>query len=297
MTCGSNAGRLTAVTTQLVEDPLAERAAAAAAAAGVSVRELESVDELAAADGVLAEIWGGDAQLALPSNQQPVSLLRAFAHTGNYLAGAWREKELVGVSVGFAWGSPAEAKLHSHISGVTDGWQGRGVGFALKLHQKNWAATRGYVGITWSFDPLVRRNAWFNLMKLGATVEAYHPHFYGLMDDGLNAGDDSDRCLVSWPIGGGRRQAGQVDPAGAVALLLEGAAGEPVVSEPTGDPGAVYLCQVPLDVVELRRDDPALARRWRLALRDTMGTAVQAGWVATGITREGCYVLVNGGTP
>ena len=293
MTGDRKAGRLAAVTTQLVQDPLAEQAAAAAAAAGVTVRELEGVDELVEADGVLSQVWGGDAQLALPANQQPVSLLRAFAHTGNYLAGAFEGPELVGVSVGFAWGSPEERKLHSHISGVAEPCQGKGVGFALKLHQRSWAACRDYTGITWSFDPLVRRNAWFNLMKLGATIEAYHPQFYGFMNDGLNAGEDSDRCLVAWPVAGEVLPA-EIRPTGGLPLLVEGAGGEPVLAEPTGAPDAVYLCQIPCAVVALRREDPALARRWRLALRDTMGAAIQAGWIASRITREGCYVLVNG---
>jgi predicted GNAT superfamily acetyltransferase len=31
--------------------------------------------------------------------------------------------------------------------------------------------------VTWTFGPLVRRNAYFNLVKLGATAVAFHKDF------------------------------------------------------------------------------------------------------------------------
>ncbi len=53
----------------------------------------------------------------------------------------------------------------------------------------------------WTFDPLVRRNAWFNIAVLGAEVAEYLPSFYGSMTDAINAGDESDRLLVAWDVG------------------------------------------------------------------------------------------------
>src|SRR5438270_6556490 len=166
----------------------ARNADQAAARAGVSIRDLESLHDLAGADELFTCIWGGRNQDAVPTN-----LMRALSHSGNYVAGAFRGADLIGASVAFAWGD-ARA-LHSHISGVLPDGQGRGVGYALKLHQRAWAAARGITEITWTYDPLIRRNAWFNLVKLGARVDGFHADFYGPMEDGLNGSDPTDRCF------------------------------------------------------------------------------------------------------
>jgi predicted GNAT superfamily acetyltransferase len=265
----------------------AESAERAAAGADVAIHELRSIGEITRAEKLFTQIWGSSE--AMPSN-----LMRALSHSGNYVAGAFRAGELIAASVAFAWGdAPA---LHSHISGVTPGAQGRGVGFALKLHQRAWAAQRAFKTITWTYDPLIRRNAWFNLVKLGGRVDGFHPDFYGPMEDGINGGDPTDRCVVTWLVDGepgvGTGPADRSDgPGGSPFILLtEGASGEPVV---LGDAAGsdVVGCQIPADVVELRTGNPALAREWRLALRQTMGAAIASGYVATSITRAGCYIL------
>lgn len=56
--------------------------------------------------------------------------------------------------------------------------------------------------ITWTFDPLVRRNAHFNLAKLGAGPARYLPDFYGPMRDGINGAGDTDRLMVRWDLSG-----------------------------------------------------------------------------------------------
>ena len=97
-----------------------------------------------------------------------------------------------------------------------------GVGFELKQHQRRWCLERGVKTIEWTTDPLVRRNAYFNLTKLGARASDYLVNFYGAMTDGLNAGEESDRLLISWELEsrraavgsrGTRRRAGHRTPA------------------------------------------------------------------------------------
>ncbi len=56
----------------------------------------------------------------------------------------------------------------------------------MKLHQRAWAIARGIPVIEWTFDPLVARNAYFNIRKLGAMPVEYLPNFYGIMGDGIN---------------------------------------------------------------------------------------------------------------
>ena len=216
----------------------------------------------------------------------PVNFLQALVHSGNYVAGAWRDDELVAAAV--AWRGDQE--LHSHVLGVAPTARGLGIGAAVKLHQRAWAAERAIPTITWTYDPLVRANGWLNLVRLGARAEAYYPNFYGPMIDSLNGNDETDRCIVHWATGAPLcPDPPAAPPASAQPILTVDAAGAPVEFAYCGRP--VLLCQVPDDIVALRRHHPALAHRWRLALRATMGEAMAAGAVATSMTPAGEYVL------
>ena len=175
-------------------DRAVQAADAAARSAGVSVRELTDLSELDEVVDLLSSIWGR-------AENPPVTieLLRAFTKAGNYVAGAFDGGRLVGACVGF-FHAPAEDALHSHIAGVSPAATGRSIGFALKLHQRAWALLRGVSEIAWTFDPLVSRNAYFNLVKLAARPVEYLPNFYGPMLDTINGDDDSDRLLVRWQL-------------------------------------------------------------------------------------------------
>ena len=175
-------------------DQAVQAADAAALAAGVTVREVADLAELEDVVRLYSTIWGRDANPPMT-----VELLRAFTKAGNYVGGAFEDGRLVGACVGF-FHAPAEDALHSHIAGVAPSLNGRHVGFALKLHQRAWALLRGVSEIAWTFDPLVSRNAYFNLVKLGAQPAEYLPNFYGTMLDSINGDDDSDRLLVRWRL-------------------------------------------------------------------------------------------------
>ncbi len=275
-----------------------EAVEAAARAAGVSVRTLETLEELGRVDALFAAIWGSAGQQVA----MPVNLLRALIHSGNYVSGAWRDGELVGAAVAFLGRRDGVSELHSHVAGVARSEQGSGVGYAIKLHQRAWAGRRGLARVVWTYDPLVRRNGWFNVVKLGARAVAYYPNLYGVMEDELNGTDETDRCLVSWDVGpGGPPGAtGETGPAPARAparMLAIAETGGPVVLD--GDapdrPGvAAVLCQVPDDIVAVRHCDPDMARAWRLALRESMGQAMGAGFEVTGMTADGSYLLGRG---
>jgi predicted GNAT superfamily acetyltransferase len=246
------------------------------------IRALTEMDELQQAADLLAAIWG------YPQDQGPVTpeLLRALAHSGNYVAGAWDGAELIGASAGFLGLHDDELHLHSHISGVAPAHQGTQVGFSLKQHQRGWASERGVTAIQWTFDPLVRRNAYFNLTKLGARIVGYEPHFYGVMRDAVNAGDETDRAVVRWAVEGDG--AGAPRSTEGVVVLRADDDGSPIVDK---SDAAVLRAWVPEDVVELRHRDPEQALAWRGALRDTMGAALADGYAATAITRDGWYTL------
>jgi predicted GNAT superfamily acetyltransferase len=137
------------------------------------------------------------------------------------------------------------------------------------MHQRSWALDRDIDWIVWTYDPLVRRNAWFNIAVLGADVHEYLPSFYGTMTDALNAGDESDRLLLAWDV----HQELPTEP-----------------RDGSGVTGA-QLVPTPEDIVALRRTDPAAVADWRMTTREALSSALEAGRPVLGFTRDGAYVI------
>jgi predicted GNAT superfamily acetyltransferase len=275
-------------------DAAVQAAEAAARTAGVQVREIAELGDLEAVGRLYDKIWRPD-----PKNP-PVTteLLRALTKAGNYVGGAFDGAELVGACVAF-FGAPAGTAMHSHIAGVSPAALGRSIGFALKLHQRAWAMQRGVGQIAWTFDPLISRNAYFNLVKLGAAAIEYLPNFYGGMTDGINGNDDTDRLLVRWELTAPEvvaAGAGKISPAnaevelrrGAVIALARSGHGRPVTGKLAGE---TALVAVPHDIEGLRRTDLGCARQWRVAVRDVLSTAMAAGGYVAGFDKSGWYIV------
>lgn len=209
---------------------------------------------------VCDEVWGGTGLV-------PVPLVVAAIHVGGYASVAWFDGEPVGASFAIVGRG---AQLHSHVTAVLPSVAGRGTGTAIKHHQWRWAAARGVEAITWTFDPLVRRNASFNLATLGCRVDGYEPDFYGRLVDDINTDGSSDRLLVRWPV------AGRSDP-------------------PTGErvqprSGDVTI-PTPPDIASLRASSTGDVAAWRARHREAFGGALGQGMVVRGVTDEGDYVL------
>ncbi|HKT56385.1 MAG TPA: GNAT family N-acetyltransferase [Microbacterium sp.] len=224
----------------------------------LDIRALDTVASVFAASDVLSAVWGGD-RTGMPAN-----LLRALAHAGSYAFGAYDGDRMVGASVAF-FGPPADRTLHSHITGLLPEYRGGGRGRALKLHQRAWALERGVDRITWTFDPLVARNAHFNLRVLGARVTEYLVDHYGPMDDGVNRGDESDRLLVSWDLRAPRAEPGEV----------------------------VASVAVPHDIEAVRLASAQDAAAWRHRVRDGMLDRLADGLVVGGFDDERGYLFVR----
>jgi predicted GNAT superfamily acetyltransferase len=275
-------------------DQAVQAAEQAAQQAGVLVRDLADLDELTLAVALFGRVWPGEPG----SGPCTLDVLRALSKTGNYVSGAFQGEDLVGACVGF-FGPPAEASMHSHVTAVAPGLRGRNLGFTIKLHQRAWALRRSVTRVTWTYDPLVSRNAYFNLGKLGATAVEYLPNFYGQMTDTVNAGDESDRLVCHWDLKSDRVvQASRGNPPavdlaelqarGAVTALSADPQGAPVVGS---SDAAVVLVGVPPDIESLRTSDPDTARAWRYALRGVLGALLDAGGRVTGFAKSGWYVV------
>jgi predicted GNAT superfamily acetyltransferase len=260
-----------------------------------SIRELSEIEDLRELAELFAVVWGRPGEAPINSD-----ILKALSHSGNYVSAGYADGKLAGGLVGWFGGVPPhELHLHSHILGVLGGSEAHGLGFELKQHQRRWCLSREIKVMEWTTDPLVRRNAYFNLTKLGARAREYLVNVYGEMSDSINAGEESDRLLISWRLdspaaeaaatgGGPAPQIDELRRDGAVVVLSVGDAGQPNAGSASA---RVLLCEVPEDIVALRRSNPSLARSWRMALRNTLTEAMAAGYEVTGASRSGWYVL------
>lgn len=266
-------------------------AEAAADRAGATVRVLRELPDLEQVVALYHAVWRPDPTIP-PAT---LELLRVVSHIGSYVAAAYRDERMIGATVGF-FGPPDSRSLHSHITGVLPDGQARGVGFALKTHQRAWALDNGVRTVGWTFDPLVSRNAHFTLTKLGARCRVYLESFYGDMPDELNAGDETDRLMVDWELADptvARALAGHpVRRVPDAVVALDIAAGQrPVPGEVKGRHVEV---RIPDDIYAVRKARPETALRWRLAVRDVLGGLLADGAVITGFSRAGGYLLDRG---
>ena len=204
-------------------------------------------------------------------------IMTASLHNGGYgsviYIGSGDTRRVVGAAfalVGRALTGCNGPNLHSHATGVLPEFVGKGIGEMIKRHQWDWAKENGFESITWTFDPLVRRNAHFNLVKLGARVLGYHQNFYGELDDGINAGEQSDRVLVQW------------DVAGADVPIRKS------FVEPT--PNSMVI-ETPTDIEQLRKTDRVQSDGWRAMQRAAFESAQHAGLRVVGLNRDFSYVL------
>ena len=208
--------------------------------------------------------WAMDAGTEITPN-----LLQAMVHSGAYLSGAFIDKKIVGAAFAF----PATNNglhLHSHMTAVLDEYRDKGVGYALKIDQWSWAKKKNYSHLSWTFDPLVRRNAKLNIVKLGVEISAYYPNFYGEMPDALNAGDESDRLMVSWST--------DIDEPKARELI----------THPKPDD---ILIEIPEDIVAIRSKDQSESMKWRRQVRDQFLAAFEKNGKVIGFSANNEYVV------
>ena len=249
----------------------------------LQIRMLKGIAEQDLARAVFDEVWPSENGTQVTSN-----LLQAMVHNGTYVAGAFLEDEIIAAA--FAFPGLDEKKhlhLHSHMAAVKEPYRNQNIGSALKMHQKEWALQHGYDTIRWTFDPLVRRNAKINLVKLGVDVFDYFPDFYGNMVDALNAGDPTDRVIANWELT--QEPRAEIDSAG-IPVALANEDGKPVQY---GATGSTVLCYLPDDIIEIRSKNPALALEWRLALRNQLEPRLENGWHIRGFTNDGAYVVTK----
>ena len=226
------------------------RAAAAAADAGVTVR-LADPPDMNGVIGLFERTWG-------EGRSPDRSMLLALDYAGNTVLTAVADSKQVGATLGFlGWSNGLH--LHSHMAAVVPWRRSGGVGYALKLFQRAVCLDHGVSEIRWTFDPLIRRNAHFNLVKLGAEVATFLPDFYGRLDDAITGSDRSDRFEVRWRLDSPR-----------VNRALRG--GHPPVWTTS------EVLPLGVDFEQLRADDPVAAAELRSTSRALFGENLARGF-------------------
>ena len=228
------------------------------------VLQISDIEGLNLARKIFDETWDLNFGTEITSN-----LLIAMVHSGSYVSGAFIDNKIVGAAFAFP-ATNSGLHLHSHMTAVLPEFRDKGVGYALKIDQWSWAKKNKYSYLSWTCDPLVRRNAKLNIAKLGVDISAYFPNFYGNMPDALNAGDESDRLMVSW------RTDVEAPRSRDLITNLE-----------TGD----ILIEIPEDIVAIRSRNQSESMKWRRQVREKFMAAFEKNGKLIGFSANNEYVV------
>lgn len=260
-----------------------------------NIRLLETPEEMSQVEALQRQVWPGSETDVVPAH-----LLITAAHNGGLVLGAFDGQELIG----FVFGFPGleftpdgpRPKHCSHMTGVHPAYRDRGVGFALKRAQWQMVRHQGLDHVTWTYDPLLSRNAYLNIARLGAVCSTYRRSEYGDMRDGLNAGLPSDRFQVDWWINTRRverRLSKRARPpltldhlrrVGVHPLYRLRPGPQDLPRPPEHCPpleAQILAAEIPSDFTALKTADFALARDWRFFSREFFEIAFARGYIVT----------------
>ena len=249
----------------------------------IVIRRLHGVHELQDARTICDTVWPS----VVAGTEITQNLLTAMEHSGGYVCAAYPSNDLtkpVGAVVSFLGRHKKRegewhTHLHSHMAAVLPEYRDRNIGTLMKMDQRAWALEHGIKVISWTFDPLVRRNARLNLLKLGASVSEYLVNFYGDMNDELNTGDESDRMMAWWELDSPRVEA---------ALRGE-------LTHIHDVPPHSVVVPLPEDIIAVRESDPKAAHQWRVTVREEVLGALSQGLSLIGLDEHDSYVFAPAG--
>ena len=280
-----------------------------------NIHLLETMEEMTAVEALQRQVWPGSETDVVPAH-----LLITVVHNGGVVLGAFVNEKLVG----FVFGFPGleftpdgpRPKHCSHMAGVLPEHRDSGIGFALKRAQWQMVRHQSLDHITWTYDPLLSRNANLNIARLGAVCSTYRRSEYGEMRDDLNAGLPSDRFQVDWWINTKRveRRLGKHARPKLKLSHLARVGVRPSYTLETGSGNFVrppehvpaleaqlLAAEVPSDFMALKAADFSLARDWRFFTREFFETAFARGYIVTDFVFDhgednprSFYILVDG---
>jgi len=228
----------------------------ATSADSIVIEDLLAMEQFSEVVRVQETIWGFSEIDLLP-----VRFFVVASKIGGQVFGAYDAGRMIAFCLAIPGLKPnGKAYLHSHMLGVLPEYRNSGVGRRLKLHQRDNAMARGIDLIEWTFDPLEIKNAYFNIVRLGAIVRRYVRNQYGITSSPLTGGLPTDRCIAEWWIRAPRPQ----------VAIVEG-------------------IRLPADIAEIRSNDPDRARAIQGELADQFEDAFSRGLAVIGVERDDAY--------
>ena len=280
-----------------------------------NIHLIETPEEMRLVEDLQRTVWPDS-----ETDIVPLHMLITAVHNGGFVLGAFVEEKIIG----FVFGFPGLEKTPdgprpkhcSHMMGIHPDHRDGGAGYALKRAQWQMVRRQGLDHITWTYDPLLSRNAYLNIAKLGAVCTTYRRSEYGEMRDGLNVGLPSDRFQVDWWINT-RRVETRLGKHPRPTLKLDHMTRSGLrpfysVLSSTGDlprppehippfDDLLLFAEIPVDFFMLKSVDFALARDWRFFTRELFETAFAKSFIITDFIYDqnegnprGLYVLTHG---
>jgi predicted GNAT superfamily acetyltransferase len=267
----------------------------------IVIRDLSTIEEMQRAEELQRLVWNDPTTVIYPH------MLISLARSGASVLGAFEGDELIGFLLGYLGLESPESdrpamtnlKIVSQRMAVMPAYRDAGIGYELKLAQRRYAIRRGIRLITWTFDPLISRNAYLNIHKLGAIVRDYSRDFYGTDPGPLTHNGSSDRALVEWWITNNRVEE-RIHRRRPPLTLAQYVESEVLVVNPTRPasrgylqpseaitmpPSQLAMVEIPDNIGDIRDDDPDLAAEWQHHIRETIESLFEAGFVITDFVR------------
>jgi predicted GNAT superfamily acetyltransferase len=283
----------------------------------ISIRDLESFEDLQKAEALEREVWG-----LADLDVLPMTMAVATKAAGSIWVGAFDGAELVGFAFGLLGLDRGQLMVHSHMLAVRESHRDLDLGYKLKLAQRERALalrgndTRGNDAriseITWTFDPLQSKNAHLNFSKLGVVSDSYKIDFYGPETSSVLHRNSTDRLWVRWSLAS-RRVRERLQGKDSRAELLDALSRLMPLIQFNGDgkPARTDLSaalarqrigiEIPSDIGSVEQKNPAQAREWRQATRWAFTEALKAGFCVAEFCRTvrgqqgpGTYILEKG---
>jgi predicted GNAT superfamily acetyltransferase len=215
-------------------------------------------------------IWGEDFTEAVPA-----TILKVTQQIGGVTAAAFDPSgRLLGFVFGMIGSMDGELVHWSDMLAVHPDARNKGLGRRLKLFQRELLRPLGVERMFWTYDPLVAKNAFLNIVRLGARPTEYVIDMYGSdTHSALHSGLGTDRFIVAWDLtkdGGANTQSGtelesavREAPIANALAFGDGRAG-PAAQLPDAD---VVRVEVPADIDAVVARDLSIAAALRESTR------------------------------
>ncbi|HZY45507.1 MAG TPA: GNAT family N-acetyltransferase [Anaerolineae bacterium] len=274
-----------------------------------AIRDLTKYEEFTQVIQVQQKIWGLNNSEGLYA-----PMLKTIAENGGTVIAAFDADKMIGFVVGFLGRhTDGRIKLCSQTLGVLPEYRNQGVAATLKWTQRQQMRLTEIDLITWTYDPIEAPNARLNIRTLGGVARIYKEDVFGENFSALTQGLATDRFVVEWWIKSDRveqRSKGIAEPIGLSSPIVNrcvGSSGDRRIETIDLNSDSPWIrVEIPNDLQSIKKTNLALAKDWRLKMREVSGVYFARGYQVIDFVRAGevwgptrashnWYVLQRGG--